>query len=118
VPLVEDQYSRPTYTADLARALIFLLTDAAGVEGTVHVAKRRPGQLVRRRPACARRQGGCGVRPISLADAGFAGGRPRDSTLNTGRLAGLGLTLPDWTDAVARFCRTIGRTMAATARVA
>jgi dTDP-4-dehydrorhamnose reductase len=116
VSLIGDQYSRPTYTADLARALIFLLTEAADVEGVVHVANagRASWYDVGRQVLGA----DAAVQPIGMADAGFAGGRPRDSTLDTGRLTELGLTLPDWTDALSRYCRTIDSAMAVAGRAA
>jgi dTDP-4-dehydrorhamnose reductase len=39
-----------------------------------------------------------------MDDCGFVGARPRNSTLNTARLASLGFTMPSWQDVVARFC--------------
>ncbi|WP_327324797.1 dTDP-4-dehydrorhamnose reductase [Streptomyces sp. NBC_01210] len=103
--LVADQYSLPTYTGDLARALVFLLTRPEPVAGTVHVANAGTaswydvGLAMRElRPDMPE------PKPLTMAECGFVGGRPRDSSLSTERLAALGLTLPHWRDALERFC--------------
>ncbi|MBV7696597.1 dTDP-4-dehydrorhamnose reductase [Streptomyces sp. TRM70350] len=103
--LVADQYSLPTYTADLARALVFLLTRPEPVSGTLHVANAGTASwydvglaLHELRPDVPE------PKPLAMAECGFVGGRPRDSSLCTERLAGLGLSLPHWRDALQRFC--------------
>lgn len=107
-PLVADQYSVPTYTVDLAQALIHLLTRPDPVGGTVHVTNAGTGSwyevglaLHSLRPEIPK------PRPIDMAECGFLGGRPRDSTLANERLAALGLTLPHWRDALKRFCEEV-----------
>ncbi|GGK22186.1 NAD(P)-dependent oxidoreductase [Pilimelia terevasa] len=113
VPLVADQYSRPTYTVDLAAALLHLLTADEPAHGTVHVANEGRaswydvGLALR-----ALRPDLPAPRPVATADCGFAGGRPRDSTLSTARLASLGWRLPTWDDALRRFCAAYDRTPA------
>jgi dTDP-4-dehydrorhamnose reductase len=107
--LIADQYSVPTYVEDVARAIVFLLTSERPVTGTIHVANagtaswHEVGQhaLSVLDPALA-----ATLAPERLAmdDCDFLGGRPRNSTLNTDRLAGLGHTMPSWKDAVRRFC--------------
>lgn len=103
--LIADQYSCPTYTVDLAAALIHLLTATPALAGTVHVANtgsaswHEVGRLVAAEVGGAPR-----LTPVRLADSPFLGRRPNDSTLNTDRLASLGHAMPDWADAVRRFC--------------
>lgn len=109
--LICDQFSRPTYTHDLAKALVFLMTRPVG--GTIHVANEGSASWFevgnytldlidpdRTRTAS----------PIAvpMAEKGFIGARPIDSTLRTDRLAQLGLTLPHWRDGVRRFCGALG----------
>jgi dTDP-4-dehydrorhamnose reductase len=110
--LIADQFSLPTYTVDLAAALIHLLTSPAPVTGTIHVANagtaswyevaRYVLELLGPQPA-----GALAPEPVALDECGFLGGRPRNSTLNTDRLAGLGHTMPSWQDAVRRFCASV-----------
>lgn len=110
--LIDDQFSCPTYTADLARAIIHLLAAAQPVTGTVHVTNagsaswHQVGEAVL--AALAELRGAPGgltpPRPVALADCGFLGARPADSSLSTGRLARLGYAPPDWQDAVRRYC--------------
>ncbi|MDJ1132748.1 dTDP-4-dehydrorhamnose reductase [Streptomyces iconiensis] len=103
--LIADQYSLPTYTADLARALTFLLTRPEQVSGTVHVANAGTASWYDVGLAlCEERPGMPEPKPLAMVECGFAGGRPRDSSLATGRMAALGLTLPHWRDALKRFC--------------
>lgn len=99
VTLIDDQFSKPTYTHDLAAALVFLL--ARSVLGTIHVANHGTASWYQvARVALA---GGRPTQPVALDDCDFLGTRPRDSSLNTDRLAVLGYRMPDWADAVARF---------------
>jgi dTDP-4-dehydrorhamnose reductase len=103
--LIADQYSVPTYTADLARALIFVLTRKEPVSGTLHIANAG-GRASWYEVGLALRSLRPDVpepKPITMPECGFIGERPRDSSLSTGRLAGLGLTLPHWRDALRRF---------------
>jgi dTDP-4-dehydrorhamnose reductase len=106
--LVADQFSRPTYTVDLAQALIFLLARPQ-VTGTIHVANGGSAswyQVGTYLLAELHRPGASGpaAQPVTMENCAFLGGRPRDSTLSTDRLAGLGHQMPDWRDAVSRFC--------------
>jgi dTDP-4-dehydrorhamnose reductase len=123
IPLVSDQFSRPTYAADLAQALVRLLARPAPVTGTVHVANAgtatwyEVGGVVMERLAALGLGNGrlAQPQPVPMADCGFLGGRPADSSLNTDRLAGLGIALPHWTDAVGRFCALLAREAAGVA---
>jgi len=99
-PLVCDQCSSPTYSADLARALVSLLVHP--VNGVLHVANTGSaswydvGTYLLRELSLQ-------PQPLPMHACGFVGARPADSTLNTDRLAVLGLGLPPWTDAVDRY---------------
>jgi len=112
VRLIADQYSLPTYVEDVASAIVFLLTSARDATGTIHAANAMSASwfevgehaLSMFDPALA-----ATVAPerLALDDCAFLGERPRNSTLNTERLAGLGYTMPSWRDAVRRFCERL-----------
>ncbi|WP_369248153.1 NAD(P)-dependent oxidoreductase [Streptomyces sp. R41] len=112
--LIDDQYSRPTYTVDLARAIIHLITRDEFPTGIVHVANegwatryelgayalmQYDPKLNADHPPTA----------ISYDDCEFVGGRPRTSAFSTARLAQLGHVMPDWQDAVDRHCAVLPR---------
>ncbi|MGW3735405.1 dTDP-4-dehydrorhamnose reductase [Streptomyces sp. NPDC005148] len=108
--LIGDQFSCPTYTVDLARALIFLMTDGSDVTGTLHVTNQGSAswyQVASEIHALLGADAGLAPEPAFFEEAGFIGGRPRNSTLDTARLRSIGLTLPSWQDAVARYCDTL-----------
>lgn len=107
--LISDQFSLPTYTVDLARALVYLMTRKPAVAGTVHIANAGTAswyEVARYVLDVLGPQspGAPAPEPVALDDCGFLGDRPRNSTLNTDRLAGLGFRMPSWQDAVRRFC--------------
>jgi dTDP-4-dehydrorhamnose reductase len=107
--LISDQFSLPTYTVDLARALVYLMTRKPAVTGTVHIANAGTAswyEVARYVLDVLGPQspGAPAPEPVALDDCGFLGDRPRNSTLNTDRLAGLGFRMPSWQDAVRRFC--------------
>ncbi|GAA4064220.1 NAD(P)-dependent oxidoreductase [Streptomyces shaanxiensis] len=112
--LIDDQYSRPTYTVDLARAIVHLITRDEFPTGIVHVANegwatryelgayalmQYDPKLNADHPPTA----------ISFDDCEFVGGRPKTSAFNTDRLARLGFVMPDWRDAVDRHCAVLPR---------
>jgi dTDP-4-dehydrorhamnose reductase len=106
--LIDDQFSCPTYTVDLAAALVFLL--GRGVTGTVHAANVGTAswyQVARVALAAYDDELPADLLPVALADQPFIGGRPKNSSLNTALLAGMGHPMPHWTDAVTRFCREL-----------
>ncbi|MFJ3953491.1 NAD(P)-dependent oxidoreductase [Streptomyces sp. Je 1-4] len=112
--LIDDQYSRPTYTVDLARALIHLITLEEFPTGTVHAANE--GRATRYElGAYALSQYDPKLNAdhpptaISFDECEFVGGRPKFSAFNTDRLAGLGFAMPDWRDAVNRHCAVLPR---------
>ncbi len=105
--LLADQFSRPTYTADLAAAMIYLISH--DVTGTVHVAG--DGEATRYDLGMF---AVCAVDPVlaehyapeqvEFADVGYGGDRPQYSSLDTSKLTGLGFVMPHWQDAVLRLC--------------
>jgi dTDP-4-dehydrorhamnose reductase len=113
--LICDQFARPTYTEDLARAIVHLLTLEDPFVGTVHIANS--GAPASRYDmgvhAVAAFDPGLAAsyspEPVAFDDCDLVGGRPRVSTLDTSRLSGLGYSLPDWRDGVDRFCARLRR---------
>lgn len=114
--LLDDQYSRPTYAVDLARAIIHLITLAKYPTGTVHVAnegwatRHQLGEYALRRYA-PRLIESYAPTPVAFADWTFVGRRPKTSAFNTERLALLGFSMPHWQDAVNRHCDELLRRM-------
>ncbi|MGZ2355099.1 NAD(P)-dependent oxidoreductase [Streptomyces sp. 372A] len=110
--LIDDQYSRPTYTVDLARALIHLITLDEFPTGLLHVANRNPATRYELGARALNEYDPklCAEHPptaVSFDDCTFVGGRPKASVLNTDRLARLGMTMPTWQDAVSRHCAVL-----------
>jgi dTDP-4-dehydrorhamnose reductase len=106
--LIDDQFSCPTYTVDLAAALVFLL--GRGVTGTVHAANVGTAswyQVARVALAAYDDKLPADLLPVTLAEQPFLGGRPKNSSLDTALLAGMGHPMPHWTNAVRRFCREL-----------
>ncbi|MFD7642404.1 SDR family oxidoreductase [Kitasatospora sp. NPDC059795] len=112
-PLVSDQYSLPTGTRDLAEALVHLLCLPEPPGGTVHIGNGGRASwfdvglelqsLLKddEGPALA-------PTPIPMADCGFVGARPVDSTLNTDRLRSLGHSMTTWRESLRTYLRTLG----------
>lgn len=102
--LIDDQFSCPTYTDDLAAALVFLV--GRGVTGTVHAANTGSAswyEVAQVAMSAYDAELPADLLPVALADRPFLGGRPRNSSLHTGLLAALGHRMPHWRDAVTRF---------------
>ncbi len=102
--VVDDQTGCPTYAEDLAAAVASLVRK--DVEGMIHVTNR--GQctwyefaqaIIREMEFC------CSVMPITTEQAGRLAKRPSYSVLSPDRLASLGLALPEWRQALARFAK-------------
>lgn len=98
---IADQFSSPTYVADLAAALVWLLRGT--IAGTVHVANTGRASWYEVGLRVAKHFGGAPA-PVSSSECGFVAERPRDSHLSTGLLAQLGYQMPRWEDAVDRYC--------------
>lgn len=117
--LIHDQFSCPTYTDDVARAIVHLLTRPGPLPPTVHVANvgtaswHQVGEVVVDALRTLVPDGAALLLPpeaITMAGCGFLGGRPKNSSLNTELLAGLGFVPPHWADAVRAFCAKLVQT--------
>jgi dTDP-4-dehydrorhamnose reductase len=101
--VVSDQRGCPTYTVDLADAMLSLL--AAGTLGVIHAVNSGSATWFEFAQEIVRRLGSdAEVVPISTAEAGRAAPRPAVSVLDTSELRRiLGSDLPPWQDALARY---------------
>lgn len=101
--VVTDEIGSPTYTMDLAAGIIGLVE--AGAAGRYHLAGS--GSCSRYELACETlRLAGLDsvpVEPVSSKDFETKAPRPRNSVLDCSKAARLGVTMPDWHDALARF---------------
>jgi dTDP-4-dehydrorhamnose reductase len=106
VSVVDDQFGRPTYAADLADVLITLL-DRSCPSGTYQATGS--GDVVSWADfAAAILEGtGCKVRPISSAeyarDRPNVAPRPSNSALDLSALEAVGITTRDWRVALAEY---------------
>ena len=103
--VVNDQRGCPTYTVDLADALLRLL--ASGTMGVVHAVNAGSATWFEFAQEIVRRLGSdVEVVPISTAEAARQAPRPVVSVLDTSELQRiLGSDLPPWQDALARYLR-------------
>jgi dTDP-4-dehydrorhamnose reductase len=107
IDVVDDEFGSPTFAGDLAEALVRLAAQrAAGVFHLGNEGRASRFELARMvvdRAGLSRDL----VRPVStaefLAKYPLPARRPADSTLRNIRAAALGVTLPVWSDAVARY---------------
>ncbi len=101
--VVADQVGRPTWTDDLALALLDLAV--AGHQGTVHVANRGQATWRDLAEAAIRLAGShTPVDPVTTQDYGAKAPRPLYSVLDisdTERL--LGRSMPEWRDSLRRY---------------
>ncbi len=102
--VVNDQSGCPTYAEDLAASIASLVRK--DVEGVIHVTNRGQCTWYEFAQAIVREMGfGCSVIPITTEQAGRLAKRPSYSVLSPDRLASLGLALPEWNQALARFSK-------------
>jgi len=105
VPVFSDRTVSPSYTDDIAAATRALLEKQApagvyhcvntGACSWVDVA-REAGRLLGKTPR---------LRQITLDDVALPAPRPKFCALDNSRLAGLGIVMPTWQDALARYIR-------------
>jgi len=102
--VVDDQVGRPTYTVDLAEALLDL-AEMPGASGVWHCANEGQCSWYEFAAEIVRAAGlGVPLRPIPSAQLNRPARRPAYSVLDTGRLAAArGRTLPHWRDALRRY---------------
>lgn len=102
LPMVADEIGRPTYSLDLADALINLPDRAP--TGILHLANG--GSATRFEWAervLARCRPGVGLRAVSHVDYERAAAVPRWAILDTTRAEGLGLAMRPWPDALEEY---------------
>lgn len=105
VPVFVDRTVSPSYTADIAWATRQLLerrappglyhcvnSGAATWAEIAHEAARLLGQPAR-------------TKPMTLETAALAAPRPRYCALSPAKLAAIGITMPDWRDALGRYVK-------------
>ncbi len=105
VPVFVDRIVSPSYTADVAAATRQLIA-AQAPPGLYHcvnggaatwAAIAAEGARLVDRPLR--------LKPITLATAGLRAARPRYCPLNPAKLASVGIAMPNWQDALARYVR-------------
>jgi dTDP-4-dehydrorhamnose reductase len=103
VPLFADRTVSPSFTADVASATRKLIA-AHGPPGLYHCVNSGASSWVDIAAEVARLLGQpLRVKPITLATVGLRAARPRYSALSPAKLASIGIAMPDWKDALARY---------------
>ena len=107
ITVVNDEIGSPTYTLDLAAGILGLID--AGARGLFHLADS--GSCARDEMAreTLRLAGMDAVKVVAVPASTFPSKAPRpaNSVLDCSKAAGLGVTMPDWHDALARFVPTV-----------
>jgi len=107
VSVVNDESGSPTYTLDLAAGILGLLD--VGASGLFHLAGS--GSCARDEMAreILRLAGLTHVEVVPVPASTFPSkaARPANSVLDCSKAAALGVTMPDWRDALARFVSTL-----------
>jgi dTDP-4-dehydrorhamnose reductase len=102
--VVNDQRGRPTYSVDLARAIIELCRKNAA--GIVHVTNAGSCTWFEFATEIVKQAGlTTEVRPISTQQMPRPARRPANSALSSARLNRLGITMPSWQDALIRYLK-------------
>ncbi|MBZ5682147.1 MAG: dTDP-4-dehydrorhamnose reductase [Acidobacteriia bacterium] len=104
IDVVNDQRGSPTFTVDLARAIIQLChKDASGI---VHVTNRGSCSWFEFAVEIVKTAGlRTEVRPVSSAQMARPAPRPAYSVLSPASLQVLGVNMPSWQDALQRYLR-------------
>ena len=108
ISVVTDEIGSPTYTADLAAGILSLLD--AGATGLFHLA----GSGSCNRFDLARETldlaglGSVELEPVTSDCFPSKAARPMNSVLDCSKAAALGVVMPDWRDALARFIAVRG----------
>jgi dTDP-4-dehydrorhamnose reductase len=102
--MVTDQVGSPTWTADLATAIVALVNSPA--RGLFHVTNA--GACSRFEQAKTILGSSTGLIPISSGESHRPARRPKNSSLTSVRWPAAGFTpLPPWQDALARFLKSV-----------
>jgi dTDP-4-dehydrorhamnose reductase len=100
--VVTDEIGSPTYTIDLARGILGLID--ADATGLFHLAGSGSCSRFELALEVLRRAGVESlVQPVTHDAFPMKAERPLNSVLDCGKAAALGVVMPDWHDAVARF---------------
>ena len=103
VPLFVDRTVSPSFIADVASATRRLIA-ARAAPGLYHCVNSGASSWVDIAAEAARLLGRpLRVKPITLATAGLRAARPRYSALSPAKLSSIGIVMPDWKDALARY---------------
>lgn len=105
VPVFVDRTVSPAFTTDVARATLQLV--ALGAKPGVYHCVNSGAATWRDVAAEAARLLGAelNAKPLTLESANLKAARPRYCALSPARLADLGIVMPPWTDALARYLR-------------
>lgn len=102
--VVSDQRGCPTYSVDLARAIISLCR--AGAHGIVHVTNSGNCSWFEFAQEIVKDAGlAVEVRPVSSAQMARPAPRPAYSVLSATRLQHYGIEMPEWKDALRRYLK-------------
>lgn len=103
VPVFVDRTVSPSYTPDVAAATLRLL-EGGGPPGTYHCVNTGSATWAEVGAEAARRLGRAfRMKPLTLDTVPLRAVRPRYCALSNARLAGLGIVMPTWQDALARY---------------
>lgn len=102
--VVDDQIGAPTWSRDIARATLSALGKITPLEGLYHLCNGEYTSWAGfARRIMAERSLPCRIDPISSAEYPLPAARPRNSRLDTTRLAAEGIQLEPWDEAL-RTC--------------
>ena len=105
--VVTDEIGSPTYTLDLAAGILGLVD--VGADGIFHLVGAGSCSRVELATEILALAGiPTPVLPVTADAFPTKAARPMNSVLNCGKAASLGVTMPEWRDAVARFLREAG----------
>lgn len=105
VPVFVDRTVSPSFTPDVAAATRRLL-ESSIPPGTYHCVNDGAATWLEIAEEAARLLGTpLRVRPITLETAALKAARPRFCAMSPARLVSLGIVMPPWQDALARFVR-------------
>src|SRR5215471_4710145 len=100
--VVDDQRGSPTYTVDLARAIIELCRNDA--QGIVHVTNSGDCSWFEFAQTIVGKAGlRTQIRPVSSKQLARPAPRPEHSVLSPSSLRGYGIEMPGWEDALQRY---------------
>jgi dTDP-4-dehydrorhamnose reductase len=105
--VVHDEVGSPTYTIDLAGAILRLAD--LGAQGLLHVAGAgwcSRDQMAREILRLAGRTD-VGVEPVPASAFPSKAGRPANSVLDCSKAGAFGVLMPEWRDSLARYVATL-----------